>query len=176
MKALLIIAQKNFMDKELFETKEELEKAGISVKVASITTDISPGMLGGTYKPDLAVRDADIEEYQAIVIIGGAGSPLLANHEEVIKLLQAAHQKGKLLAAICLGSMVLAKANVLRGKRATVWNSPVQQLGVKALEASGCKYVDKKIVEDNNLITAFGPDQAKQFGKAIAEKLKHANN
>jgi putative intracellular protease/amidase len=43
---------------------------------------------------------------------------------------------------------------------------------VRALEAGGCKYVDKKIVEDVNLVTAFGPDQAKEFAKAIARKLK----
>lgn len=173
MKALLIIAQKGFRDEELFETKEELEKAKIDVDVASLTADISYGMLGKTYKPNLAVRDADVERYQAIVIIGGPGSPQLANHSEVISLLQTAQQKGKLIAAICLGSMVLAKAGVLRGKRATVWTSPAFPQSVRALEAGGCKYEGKeKIVHDKNLITAFGPDFARQFGKAIALKLK----
>jgi putative intracellular protease/amidase len=69
--------------------------------------------------------------------------------------------------------MVLAKAGVLRGKRATVWTSPAFPQSVRALEAGGCKYESKeKIVHDVNLITAFGPDFAKQFGKAIADKLK----
>jgi len=174
VKVLLIIAQKNFRDEELFETKAELEKNGITVDVASITTETAIGMLGKTAKPDLAVNDANVDDYSAIVVIGGAGSPTLANHNEVIDLLQSAQAKNKLIAAICLAGMVLAKADVLRGKRATVWTSPAFPQSVRALEAGGCKYVDKKLVEDKNLITAFGPDQAKQFGKAIADKLKEA--
>ncbi|MEM2874194.1 MAG: DJ-1/PfpI family protein [Candidatus Nanoarchaeia archaeon] len=172
MKALLIIAQKNFRDEELFETREELEKVGISVDVASITTEMAYGMLGKTYMPDLAVKDAKVDAYDAIVVVGGAGSPQLANYPEVIKLLQVAQQKGKLLAAICLGPMVLAKAGVLKKKRATVWTSPAFPQSVRALEAGGCKYSTEKLVQDDNLITAFGPDQARQFGRAIAEKLK----
>ncbi len=172
MKALLIIAQKNFRDEELFETKAELEKNGITVDVASITTETAFGMLGKTATPDLAVTDANVDDYSAIVVIGGAGSPLLANHNEVLDLLQDAQRKGKLIASICLAGMVLAKAGVLRGKRATVWTSPAFPQSVRTLEAGGCKYVDKKIVEDVNLVTAFGPDQAKEFAKAIARKLK----
>jgi protease I len=172
MRVLMIIAQKNFRDEELFETKAELEKEGITVDVASITTETAFGMLGKTATPDLAVQDANVDDYAAIVVIGGAGSPLLANHNEVIDLLQDAQRKGKLIASICLAGMVLAKAGVLKGKRATVWSSPAFQQSIKTLEAGGCKYVDKKIVEDVNLVTAFGPDQAKQFGKAIADKLR----
>ena len=172
MRVLMIISQKNFRDEELFETKAELEKEGITVDVASITTETAFGMLGKTATPDLAVQDANVDDYAAIVVIGGAGSPLLANHNEVIDLLQDAQRKGKLIASICLAGMVLAKAGVLKGKRATVWSSPAFQQSIKTLEAGGCKYVDKKIVEDVNLVTAFGPDQAKQFGKAIADKLR----
>ena len=173
MKVLFIIAQKNFRDEELFETKDELEEAGISVDVASITTETAFGMLGKTFIPDLAVKDAKVDDYDAIVVIGGAGSPMLANHKEVIDLLQSAQQKGKLIAAICFGPIVLAKAGILRGKRATVWSSPAFQQSIKALEAGGCKYESKeKIVHDKNLITAFGPDQAKGFGQAIIAKLK----
>jgi protease I len=172
MKALMIIAPKGFRDEELFETKEELENAGIKVEVASITKDTCQGMLGKTYKPDLAVKDANVNNYDAIIIVGGAGSPSLANYNEVLDLLRSAQAKTKLIAAICLGPMVLAKAGILQGKRATVWSSPAFQQSIKTLEAGGAKYTTEKVVQDGTIITAFGPDFARQFGKTIAQKLK----
>jgi protease I len=172
MRALLIIAQKNFRDEELFDTKAELEKAGIEVDVASITTDNAISMFEKTVRPDLAVKYANINNYDALVLVGGAGSPVLANHKEVIDLIKAAQEKGKLIAAICVAPAVLAKAGVLKGKRATVWCSPANRNFIKVLEDEGAKYSTDKIVHDKNLITAFGPDQSKEFGKAIAAKLK----
>ena len=173
MKAILIIAQAGFRDEELFYTKEELEKNNIEADVASITTETAKGMLGKTCKPDLAVKDVNVDDYDAIIVIGGSGSPQLASHPEVISLLKAAQEKKKLIAAICLGPMVLAKAGILRGKRATVWNSPAFQQSIQALEAGGAKYVStEKVVHAENIITAFGPDQAREFGKAIAGKLE----
>jgi len=172
MKVLLIVAQKGFRDEECFQTKEELEKEGLEVKVASITTNVALGMLGGSIEPDLAVKDAKVDDYDCIAVIGGSGSPGLANRPEVLNLLQSAQDKNKLIAAICLAPMVLAKAGVLKGKKATVWSSPAFQQSIKAIEAGGATYSNDKIVEDGNLITAFGPAVARDFGKAIAAKLK----
>ncbi|MCX6774464.1 MAG: DJ-1/PfpI family protein [DPANN group archaeon] len=172
MRVLMIIAQKGFRDEELFETRTELEKEGIEVDVASITTDNALSMFERNVKPDLAVRYAKIDDYDALVLVGGSGAPVLANHKEVIDLIKAAQEKGKLIAAICVAPAVLAKAGILKGKRATVWSSPANRNFVKVIEDEGAKYSTDKIVHDKNLITAFGPDQSKEFGKAIAAKLK----
>ena len=52
MKALLIIAPKNFRDEELFDTKAALDGAGIDTIVASRATAEVTGMLGRSIKPD----------------------------------------------------------------------------------------------------------------------------
>lgn len=62
-KVLFIIAQNGYQDNELGKPKSILENAGYECKVASITTDTATGALGGRIKPDLAVRDASIDDY-----------------------------------------------------------------------------------------------------------------
>ncbi|MGB9675061.1 MAG: DJ-1/PfpI family protein [Candidatus Nanoarchaeia archaeon] len=174
MKVLMIVAQKNFRDEELFHTKEELEKAGHEVKVASLSTASAVGMLGAIVKPDLAVKDAKVDDFAAIVIVGGSGSPELAEHKEVLNLIKDAAEKGKILAAICLGPVVLAKAGILEGKKATVWSSPAYTEPIKTLTQHGAKYSKENIVESGKIITASGPQWARDFGKAIARKLSEA--
>jgi len=169
---LLIIAQKDFQQIEYKDTRAELEKAGLKVKVASITTDIAVGKDGSKVKPDLAVEDANASDYKAIAVIGGPGAPELGEHDAVLDLLRDAQAKGKVVAAICIAPVVLAKAGVLEGKNATVWNSPLDKSGIDDIESAGATFVDKPVVVDGKLITGNGPAAAKEFGKAIAAALK----
>jgi len=165
---LFIIAQNDFRDEELLEPKELLESEGHRVTVASITTDPAHGMLGAVVNPDIAVKDAHVDDYDAIVVIGGSGSPELAEHEEVLKLLQDAQYKGKLIGAICLGPTVLAKAGVLNGKKATVFETPDS---VAVLESNGASFVKEDVVVDGNVVTASGPHAALKFGKTLAQQV-----
>ena len=166
MKALMIIAQNNFRDEELSEPKEILESAGIDVTVASITTGAATGMLGMKVTPDLAVKDAKVDDYDAIVVIGGAGSPELANHKEVLDLLVDAESAGKVIGSICMGPTVLAKAGILKGKKCTVFSS-----GADAVKAGGAVYTSQDVVVDGKLVTATGPEVAKAFGKKLVEVM-----
>ncbi|RLE07865.1 hypothetical protein DRJ00_07325, partial [Candidatus Aerophobetes bacterium] len=45
-KAVMVIAEKNFRDEELFEPKKILEAEGVKVIVASTSFNIARGMLG----------------------------------------------------------------------------------------------------------------------------------
>ncbi len=164
-KVLFIIAQKDFRDEELLKPKRILENAGIDVEVASITKELARGVLGAEVMPDLAVKDADAEEYEYIVVVGGSGSPTLLDYPEVLDLVS----KAKNTAAICLGPMVLAKAGVLEGKRATVFKTDDS---LATLEDGGAVFVDQSIVVDGKLVTANGPGAADQFGQKLVEMIK----
>ena len=168
-KVLFIIAPVNYRDEELSKPKEILERAGYEVNVASLTVDPATGMLGGVVRPDLAVRDVDITDYDMVVVVGGTGSPELAKHQEVIDLLALAEDKGKKLGAICLGPMVLAKAGVLQDKRATVFRT---KESVAALEQGGAVFVDQSVVVDKDLVTANGPGAAEAFGNELVKLLR----
>ncbi len=166
---LVIVAQKDFQPIEYEDTKAELDSAGYDVDVASITTDIAVGADGSEVKPDVAVKDADLSKYKAIVLIGGPGAPTLGEHSEVLNLIKQADSQGKIVAAICIAPTILAKAGVLDGKKATVWNGDGKQADV--LTTAGAEFVDEPVVQDGKIITANGPPAAKAFGKKIAEVL-----
>ena len=118
--ALFIIAQKDFRDEELSIPKDILEKGGFSCDIAAITTKDAVGMMGTSIRPDITIKDADINDYSVIIVVGGQGSPTLSQYPEVLRLLKEASNRNKIVGAICLGPMVLAMAGILAGKKATV--------------------------------------------------------
>ena len=84
-------------------------------------------------------------------------------------LLHDASNKGISLAAICIAPVVLAKADVIEGKNATVWNEDGLQNQV--LEDFGVIFVDEPVVVDEGLVTGNGPDVATEFAQRIVEML-----
>jgi len=168
IKALFIICQRNFNDTEFSVAKQVLSQSGIEVKVSSITKNECLGMQGLKINPDISVRDANPNDFDCLVIIGGLGSPSLLDYPEVLDKVRIFNEQGKILAAICLGPVILAKAGVLNGIQATVF--PIDW-AISSLNTSGAKYSKNHVVVDNNIITADGPKSATDFGKAILEKL-----
>ncbi len=172
-RVLFIIAQNGFRDEELFKPKEILEEAGHACVVASITIDTATGKLGAKVEPDIAVSDTKASDWDVIIVVGGPGAPELSKHKEVNDILNDAKQKNINLAAICIGPTVLAKAGVLKGKKATVWTDASRE-SVKILENGKAIFVDKPVVVENKLITANGPAAAEEFGRKVAEMIKEA--
>ena len=109
------------------------------------------------------------EYFDAIVIVGGPGSPKLARTTEVVDLVEAAFKKEKLVAAICLGPMALAAAGILSNKEATVYPSPS---GIEALKNGGANYKPEPVIVDGNIVTADSPQSAEKFGITIVGLLK----
>ena len=73
-KVLMVIAPADFRDEEYFDTKEELEKAGIETTTVNSTGQPSKSAFGKIVKPDNNFYDIDTKEYDAIVFVGGAGN------------------------------------------------------------------------------------------------------
>lgn len=169
-KALFLIAQDDFRDEELFDVKETMESEGIPCIVASPTGETAHGKLGGTIEPDLAMKDVNIDDYETIITVGGPGAVGLINVPEYNELIKQGFEKNKLNAAICIAPTLLAKNNLLKGKKSTVWNGDGEQ--EKVLTSHGAIYIDEDIVIDDNYISASGPKAAKDFGKALAKKMK----
>jgi len=165
-KVLMIIAPRNFRDEELFHTKEELEAAGNSVMIASTTTGTASGMLDGTAKPDITINEVNVDDYDAVVFVGGTGSSIYFNDQKAHKIAKTANEKGKLVCAICIAPSTLANAGLLRGKKATSYPSEEGNLRSK-----GANFTGNSVEKDGNIITATGPSAAKEFGRTIAKSL-----
>jgi len=165
---VMIIAPQNFRDEELNHTREELERAGGNVTVASTTTDMATGMFGATVKPDITLDQVKVEDYDAIVFIGGSGSEIYFDNTKALNIAKEAYSKSKLLTAICIAPSILANANLLQGKRATVWAGDKY---INILRSKGANYTGESVTQDDKIITANGPEAARKFGRTIIENL-----
>jgi protease I len=167
-KILYIIAQRNFRDEEFSVPKQMLEKEGAKVTVASETAEEARGMLGLRVKPNISAREANPNNFDALIIAGGTGSPKLADLPEVLSLVRRFSSQNKLVAAICLAPYILARAGVLKERTVTTFPEDFVLTELKRAEAI---YDSRSVVVDGNIITADGPHSAKEFTQEILRAL-----
>jgi len=170
-KIAMIVAHRDFRDEEYFVPKEILEGAGAEVKTASNKMGRALGADGGDVEVELLLENLNPADFDAIVFIGGPGCLENLDNEDSYKVARETVSQGKVLASICISPTILAKAGVLKGKKATVWSSPMDKSSVKILEENGAIYQDEVVVIDGKIITGNGPEAAKDFGEAIIEVL-----
>ena len=170
-KIVMVIAFRDFRDVEYFVPREILETARAEVKTASNKKGIAIGADGGDVEVDLLVSEINPADFDAIVFIGGPGALNYLDNEDSYKVARETVSQDKILASICISPVILAKSEVLSGKKATVWSSPLDRSPVKILEENEAIYEDKPVVVEGKIITANGPAAAEEFGEAIVEGL-----
>ncbi|MDF2187929.1 type 1 glutamine amidotransferase domain-containing protein [Paraflavitalea sp. CAU 1676] len=121
----------------------------------------------GWIKVDRTADQIKVEDYDAIFIPGGAWNPdNLRFDKDVIRFIQQFNQAGKLVAAICHAPVVLATANILKGRKLTgYWNVHSDLIN------AGGQLSDEPVVVDGNLITSRHPIDVADFSRAVADWL-----
>jgi len=120
-----------------------------------------------TFEVDVAVGDADVASYDALVLPGGVANPdALRTDEDAVAFVREFVASGKLVAAICHAPWTLAEAGVLEGRTLTSWPSLQTDL-----RNAGATWVDEEVVVDGNLVTSRKPDDIPAFNAKIAELL-----
>lgn len=166
-KAVMIIAPEDFRDEELFEPKEILEKCSVEVKIASVSLDVAVGKLGAKVKPDMLLKEIKAKDFDAVIFVGGIGASRYFDDQQAHDLARGALKENRVVAAICIAPVILARAGLLKDKRATVFSSEE-----KEIKGRGAKYSGRPVERDGNIITAAGPFAATEFGKEIAKALE----
>lgn len=171
VKIAMIIAFKDFRDEECFVPKRIFDKARVEVKVVSDQLGMARGAHGGEIQVDIQLSDLKVADFDGILFVGGPGALVHLDNEDGYKIAKNSIAQNKLLAAICISPVILAKAKVLEGKKATVWTSASDKSAAGILEEHGAIYQDDPVVQDSNIITGNGPMAAKDFAKKIIETL-----
>ncbi len=164
--ALLVVPPQQFQDEELLATKRALEQGGVQVMIASTRRGMLIGMLGGKIQADLLLNEANVDNFNAIVFIGGNGAIDYLNNRVVLNLVTQAVAKRKVLAAIGTAPSILASAGALKGARATAYLSEQTRL-----VQGGAIYTGNAVEKDGVTITATGPLAAPAFAKGILDTL-----
>lgn len=121
----------------------------------------------GFIKFDKTADQIKVGDYDAVFIPGGAWNPdNLRADKDVIKFIQDFNKSGKLIAAICHAPVVLASADILKGRKLTgYWNIQVD------LKNAGATVVEAPVVTDGNIITSRHPIDVADFSRAVESWL-----
>jgi protease I len=166
-KVLFAIAPRNFRDEELNVARRVLSEAGFETVIASTDTTLAQGMLGAKVKPDLSLSGVNPGDYKALVIVGGSGATVLWDDTTLIRIAKEFSAQKKVIGAICLAPVVLARAGILSGIEATCFESAEPEL-VKY----GATYVSRDVVVSGRVVTGSGPAAAREFAEKLLELLK----
>ena len=164
-KILSVIAPEKFQQIEYLESKKALEEKGHEV-VTACSHQMAFDKNDERYKVDILLDEVMEDDFDMVLFIGGPGSHALFDDPDCHSIARAFYEAGKLTTAICAAPVILGRAGLLNGKKATCF--PAQK---EALIESGAEYSEAHVERDGLIITADGPQAAYDFGLAVAEAL-----
>ena len=103
-----------------------------------------------------------------LIIPGGFGTRTLLNNESLLKWIKAVSDKSNITASVCTGSLLLAKAGLLEGKRATTHWGAIEAL--KSISKDIQVITERRVVNDE-IITSSGVSSGIDMAFMIVENL-----
>ena len=173
-KVLFILMPKGFKDTEFFTPYRKIKEAGHEVDVAGISAGTAQGADSGTHKPNVLLTDLSDKEfdaYDALVIPGGPGSTVhLWGNKALQDVVRYFYDQKKIVATICYACIVLAEADLLEGKSATVYPTDEAK---QIFAEHNVTFVDEGCMQvgSERIIMAQSPKFAEDFAHAILELL-----
>lgn len=143
----------------VFDDMDQLDFAG-PFEVLSRVSNSTFHIFGKTKRPVRDVRGlvitptmefSEVPKLDVLVVPGGNGVNPLMEDSLTLEFLRSQAAGVACLFSICTGSLLLGAAGLLAGRRATThWAS------FEFLTSFGARPVDKRVVVDENLVTAAG--------------------
>jgi len=166
-KVVAILATDGFEQDELLQPRRALVDAGARTRVVSPKSGRIRAWKSkdwGTDIPvDVALEDADVEDFDALLLPGGVLNPdALRTQPKAVAFVKAFFDASKPVAAICHGPWTVLEAGEARNRRMTSWPSLKTDL-----QNAGAEWVDAEVVVDRNLITSRKPDDIPAFNREM---------
>jgi len=109
---------------------------------------------------------ADLPAPDVVVVPGGMGTRALLDDEEMLGWIRGAHATSTWTTSVCTGSLLLAAAGLLEGLEATThWAAR------ETLESLGARYVTRRVVEHERLVTAAGVSAGIDMALTLAGRI-----
>ncbi|MFC9503210.1 DJ-1/PfpI family protein [Streptomyces sp. NPDC057002] len=109
---------------------------------------------------------ADVPNPDIVVVPGGPGQESLMAHEPLLDWLRAADAGSTWTTSVCTGSLLLAAAGLLRGRRATShW------LTLEELKRFGAEPTGERVVTDGKYVTAAGVSSGIDMGLTLLGRI-----
>jgi putative intracellular protease/amidase len=109
---------------------------------------------------------ADVPNPDIVVVPGGPGQESMMAHEPLLDWLRAADAGSTWTTSVCTGSLLLAAAGLLRGRRATShW------LALAELKRYGVEPTGERVVTDGKYVTAAGVSSGIDMGLTLLGRI-----
>lgn len=156
---------------EFTEPRAALEAAGAKAEVISPANGRIQAMnhheKGDMFNSDVALDNAIPENYDALVLPGGVANPdALRLDPRAVAFVRSFFDRQMPVAAICHGLWMLVEADVARGRTLTSWPSLKTDL-----RNAGANWVDREVVQDENLTSSRKPDDIPAFINAMLDSF-----
>lgn len=167
MAKVIVLLKDGFEEVEALTVVDYLRRAEIYVETISTNDQIYvKGSHEIIVKADTMYDDL-AEDFDLIYVPGGMpGAKDLAEDKRVLNLIKKYHDKGRPIAAICAGPIVLEASGVLKGK--TVTSYPGFDEDLKSIG----QYSEDLVVVDENIITSRSAASAANLAFKLIELLK----
>lgn len=117
----------------------------------------------------ITFEEVEVEEYDAILLLGGRAPEYLRNNKQLLNIVRAFHDSGKWVFAICHGVQILVTAGLAHGNCLTAYEH------VRAeIELGGGTYSTKEAVRDKNIVTAQTWQSHPDFYREVFVCLKES--
>lgn len=140
---------------------------GATVRLAAKTRDPVTSDTGLVFTPDITF--ADMPDRCDVLCVPGAGPGVLTAMQdaETLDFLRVYGGSAGIIASVCTGSLLLGKAGLLDGYRATSHWTTRDQLAL-----FGATPVDARVVTDRNRVTGAGVTAGLDFGLELVARLR----
>ena len=168
---LIILPAVDFSVEEYLVIKRIFEKEKIHLFIASSTTLLCTGDTGLKVSADVSLYNIHETNFSAVLFLGGKGVKNYWDNTDFQSVARKFYNSKKIVAAICSAPVILARAGILKNKKATCY--PMDK---KEIEIQGSICVDENVVVDDRIITAQNPASALDFANAIINQIKITYN
>jgi transcriptional regulator GlxA family with amidase domain len=161
-----------FDEMDVFGVIEPLCMAGLSVKLVSLRAqDYVVAAHSVKVVPEAVF---DLANKPDLMIVPGGGwitrskSGAWAESQQgvILQKIRDCHAAGVALASVCTGSMLLAKAGLLTNRPATTNHAAVEEL-----KEAGAIYLEARVVDDGEIVTAAGITSSLDLGIYLVERF-----
>lgn len=160
-----VLLANGFEEIEALTPVDILKRAGVQVKMVSITGDLCvTGAHDIKVMADISLKEIEKDEMELLMLPGGAGHTNLDESADVHSLIDYAVDNEKYVAAICASPSIIGKKGLLKGRKATAFPGFEKYL-------LGADVLTDKVVTDGRFITAKGAGASAEFGFCMVEKF-----
>lgn len=168
VKKVAILVEDSYQVLEVWYPYLRLKEEGIDVVLVGTGSKESYGSKEGyPAKVDVSIDKISAGDFAGVVIPGGWAPDFLRRYPKIVDFVKQMDKDGKVVASICHGGWLLVSAGILKGRQATSFFAIKDDI-----VAAGCKYQDKEVVVDKNLITSRKPEDLPRFCQEIIKLLK----